>query len=67
MNSKKDKFEQLQRFYALWKEGNAMYEDWAKKHGLSSNGVLVLYSLMKQKIIAPRKVFHKIGLFLNKP
>ena len=49
MNSKKDKFEQLQRFYALWKEGNAMYEDWAKKHGLSSNGVLVLYSLYEAK------------------
>ena len=49
MNSNKDKFEQLQRFYALWKEGNAMYEDWAKKHGLSSNGVLVLYSLYEAK------------------
>lgn len=43
------KTEQLQRFYALWKEGNAMYEDWAKEHGLSSNSVLVLYSLYKSK------------------
>ncbi len=36
---------QLQRFYFLWKEGNAMYEEWAREHGLSSNSVLILYSL----------------------
>ena len=36
---------ELQRYYSLWKDGNAMYEEWAKAHGLSSNGVLVLYSL----------------------
>ncbi len=29
------------------KEGNAMYEDWAKEHGLSSNSMLVLYSLFE--------------------
>ncbi len=49
MNNKESKFEQLQRFYALWKEGNAMYEEWAKKRGLSSNSVLVLYSLYELK------------------
>ncbi len=49
MNNKESKFEQLQRFYALWKEGNAMYEEWAKKQGLSSNSVLVLYSLYELK------------------
>ena len=45
MNDKTNMLEQLQRFYSLWKEGNAMYEEWAKERGLSSNSVLVLYSL----------------------
>lgn len=48
MNNK-EKFKQLQRFYALWKEGNAMYEDWAKERGLSANSVLVLYYLYESK------------------
>ena len=48
MNNK-EKFKQLQRFYALWKDGNAMYEDWAKERGLSANSVLVLYSLYESK------------------
>ena len=37
-------FEQLQRFYALWRESNAMYEGWAKSQGLSLNSILILYS-----------------------
>ncbi len=36
--------EQLHRYYALWRESNAVYEDWAKKQGLSFNSLLVLYS-----------------------
>ena len=35
---------QLQRYYALWKECTAMYEEWSKDQGLSSNGVFVLHS-----------------------
>ena len=35
---------QLQRYYTLWKDCTAMYEEWSKTQGLSSNGVLVLYS-----------------------
>ena len=35
---------QLQRYYALWKECTAMYEEWSKDQGLSSNGVFALYS-----------------------
>lgn len=57
---KEEMLEQLQRYYALWKESNAMYEDWAKAQGLSSNGVLVLYSFyesaapLTQKAIAQK-------------
>ena len=49
MNNTKEKFEQLQRFYALWKEENAMYDDWAREQGLSSNSALILYSLYEAK------------------
>lgn len=35
---------QLQRYYALWKECTAMYEEWSKDQGLSSNGLFALYS-----------------------
>ena len=49
MNHKEEKFEQLQRFYALWREENAMYDDWAREQGLSSNGALILYSLYEAK------------------
>ncbi len=34
---------ELQRYYALWKESTATYEEWAKEQGLSANGLLVLY------------------------
>ena len=49
MNNKEEKFEQLQRFYALWREENAMYDDWAKEQGLSSNSALILYALYEAK------------------
>ena len=45
MDHKEEKFEQLQRFYALWREENAMYDDWTREQGLSSNSALILYSL----------------------
>lgn len=35
---------QLQRYYALLKECTAMYGEWSKEQGMSSNGVFVLYS-----------------------
>ncbi len=55
MNNKEEKFEQLQRLYALWKEANAMYEDWAKERGLSSNSILVLYSLYESNEYCTQK------------
>ena len=36
---------ELHRFYSLWRENNAIYDEWAKAHGLSSNELLFLYSL----------------------
>ena len=49
MNNKDEKFEQLQRFYALWREENAVYDDWAREQGLSSNSALILYTLYEEK------------------
>lgn len=44
MKIKNEMLEQLQRYYALWKESNAIYEEWVKTQGISSNSPLVLYS-----------------------
>ena len=49
MNNKEEKFEQLQRFYALWREENAVYDDWAREQGRSSNSALILYTLYEEK------------------
>ncbi len=46
---------QLQRFYSLWKEENAMYDEWAKEHGLSPNSALVLYALYESKEMCTQK------------
>ena len=40
---------QVKRFYALWREENAMYDDRAKEQGLSSSSALILYSLYEAK------------------
>ena len=44
MTAQTETLSQLQRYYALWKDCNAMYEEWARAQGLSSNGILILYS-----------------------
>lgn len=44
MSENEQMLEQLQRYYTLWKDCTAAYEEWSKEQGLSSNGVLVLYS-----------------------
>ena len=46
---------QLQRYYALWKECTAMYEEWSKDQGLSSNGVFALHSFYERMEDARRK------------
>lgn len=42
MINQADFMEQLNRYYAVWQEYNRVYEEWAKSHGLSSSGLLVL-------------------------
>ncbi len=37
--------EQLNRYYTVWQACNAVYEDWAKAHGLSANSLMVLSAL----------------------
>ena len=44
MNNNISVWKELQRYYALWKAGSALYEKWSNEHGLSSNGVYVLYA-----------------------
>ncbi len=50
---------QLQRYYSLWKDCNAMYEEWAKTQGLSSNGVLVLYSFCEEEACTQKIISQK--------
>ena len=45
-----DASRQVQYYYHLWREMNAIYADWAKKHDLSYNALLILYSLWDAKI-----------------
>ena len=45
MCTKNEALSERQRYYALWKESNIIYEEWARSHGLSANSLLVLQSL----------------------
>lgn len=55
MENHKEMQLQLQRYYSLWKDCTAMYEEWSKLHGLSSNGVLVLYSFCEGDGVCTQK------------
>ena len=41
--------EQLKQYYSAWRATNAIYEEWAKKYGLSYYELLVLLSLWEGK------------------
>lgn len=45
MSKMKELLQEDQRYYALWKESNIIYEEWAKAHGISANGLLIIQSL----------------------
>ncbi len=45
MINQSDFIEQLNNYYEVWQEYNNIYELWAKAHGLSKNGLLVLYAI----------------------
>ena len=64
-----------QRYYALWKESNIIYEEWAKSHGLSANSLLILESLydgvctqkaISQKWCIPKQTINTILKDLEK-
>lgn len=40
--------EQLHKYYALWRETNYVYEEWAKAHGLSDAGLFILFDSLEQ-------------------
>lgn len=56
MNENKNVLAELQRYYALWKDSTAMYEEWSKDQGLSSNGVLLLYSFHEEDGFCTQKM-----------
>lgn len=47
--------EQLNQYYTLWQEYNAMYEEWAKAHGHSVNSLLVLSALFENQVDCTQK------------
>lgn len=59
MNNNKDVLIELQRYYALWKDCTAMYEEWSKEQGLSYNGVLVLYSFYEEETCTQKMISEK--------
>lgn len=44
-----DFMEQLNKYYTVWQECNYVYEEWAKAHDLSINGLLVLLAIHGSK------------------
>lgn len=56
MSNDKNMLLQLQRYYSLWKDCTAMYEEWSKEQGLSSNGVFVLYSFFEGEGFCTQKM-----------
>ena len=40
-----DHIEELNRYYAVWQETNHVYEEWAKRHGISACCLLTLISI----------------------
>lgn len=59
MNEHENMQAQLERYYALWKDCTAAYEEWSKEQGLSSNGVLVLYSFCSSEYCTQRSISSK--------
>lgn len=48
-------YKELQHYYTLWRECNAVYEHWAKEHGLSLNSLLILYSVCEEDTFCTQK------------
>lgn len=39
----------LRQFYTVWRETNAVYDDWAASHGLSTNETIILHALLEDE------------------
>ena len=51
---------ELDRFYYISRESNAIYEDWAKQQGLSNNVVMVMESIYSNREnCTPSRISHK--------
>ncbi len=51
---------ELDRFYYLWRESIAIYEDWAKQYGLSNNVVMVMECIYNNREnCTPSSISHK--------
>lgn len=47
--------EELKQYYALWRETNAIYEQWAKKHQISYYELLIFTSLWGEEQLCTQK------------
>ena len=45
MDDHTDHIEELNRYYAVWQETNQIYDEWAKRHGISDCCLLALISI----------------------
>lgn len=51
----KTSLEQIKLYTTLWRETTSLYEDWAKRHGLSYYELLVILSLSESEGICKQK------------
>ena len=58
--------EQLKHYTVLWRETSALYEEWAKKRGLSYYELLVILSIMEPDALVFRKTSAPTGSFRNR-
>lgn len=47
--SEKIFMEQLNKYYAVWRETNYVYNEWAKEHNLSTNSLFILLSIYEDE------------------
>lgn len=51
--------QQLSEYYSIWREINALYDIWAKQHGISSNTLYVYYSLYEDNNCTQKEICTK--------
>ena len=58
--------EQLKHYTVLWRETSALYEEWAKKRGLSYYELLVILPSWSRTALVFRKTSAPTGSFRNR-